>query len=138
MAIFITFEKRNGYFYQKIGIKAGISPFCMSISICIEFQSFMVSVSVSVSKLQTCIVSVLYRYRLFRPRKYQYRIGIDKSGIEDLCPPPHCPPMVRSESLDRVLIQFDSDAHQLQKTTSTYFFRYGRVKGLVLTFKVSR
>ena len=73
MAIFITFDKRNGYFYQKIGIKAGISPFCMSISISIsiEFQSFMVSVSVS--KLQTCIVSVStfqtwkvsvsYRYR---------------------------------------------------------------------------
>ena len=87
MAIFITFDKRNGYFYQKIGIKAGISPFCMSISISIgiEFQSFMVSVSVSVSKLQTCIVSVSYRYRLFRPGKYQYRIGIEKSGIEDLC-----------------------------------------------------
>ena len=87
MAIFITFDKRNGYFYQKIGIKAGISPFCMSISISIgiEFQSFMVSVSVSVSKLQTCIVSVSYRYRLFRPGKYQYRIGIEKSGIKDLC-----------------------------------------------------
>ena len=85
MAIFITFDKRNGYFYQKIGIKAGISPFCRSISIGIEFQSFMVSVSVSVSKLQTCIVSVSYRYRLFRPGKYQYRIGIEKSGIEDLC-----------------------------------------------------
>ena len=87
MAIFITFDKRNGYFYQKIGIKAGISPFCRSISISIgiEFQSFMVSVSVSVSKLQTCIVSVSYRYRLFRPGKYQYRIGIEKSGIEDLC-----------------------------------------------------
>ena len=86
MAIFITFDKRNGYFYQKIGIKAGISPFCRSIgiSIGIEFQSFMLSVSVSVSKLQTCIVSVSYRYRLFRPGKYQYRIGIEKSGIEDL------------------------------------------------------
>ena len=86
MAIFITFDKRNGYFYQKIGIKAGISPFCRSISISIgiEFQSFMLSVSVSVSKLQTCIVSVSYRYRLFRPGKYQYRIGIEKSGIEDL------------------------------------------------------
>ena len=71
---------------KKIGIKAGISTFCMSISISIgiEFQSFMVSVSVSVSKLQTCIVSVSYRYRLFRPGKYQYRIGIEKSGIEDL------------------------------------------------------
>ena len=85
MAIFITFDKRNGYFYQKIGIVAGISPFCRSISIGIEFQSFMVSVSVSVSKLQTCIVSVSYRYRLFRPGKYQYRIGIEKSGIEGLC-----------------------------------------------------
>ena len=87
MAIFITFDKRNGYFYQKIGIKADISPFCRSISISIgiEFQSFMLSVSVSVSKLQTCIVSVSYRYRLFRPGKYQYRIGIEKSGIEDLC-----------------------------------------------------
>ena len=84
MAIFITFDKRNGYFYQKIGIKAGVSPFCGSIgiSIGIEFQSFMLSVSVS--KLQTCIVSVSYRYRLFRPGKYQYRIGIEKSGIEDL------------------------------------------------------
>ena len=84
MAIFITFDKRNGYFYQKIGIKAGISPFCMSISISIEFQSFIVSVSVSVSKLWTCMVSVSYRYRLFRPGKYQYRIGIEKSGIADL------------------------------------------------------
>ena len=86
MTIFITFDKRNGYFYQRIGIKAGISPFCMSISISIgiEFQSFMVSVSVSVSKLQTCIVSVSYRYQLFGPGKYQYRIGIEKSGIEDL------------------------------------------------------
>ena len=86
MAIFITFDQIIGYFYQKIGIKAGIRPFCMSISISIgiEFQSFMVSVSVSVSKLQTCIVSVSYRYRLFRPGKYQYRIGIEKSGIEDL------------------------------------------------------
>ena len=87
MAIFITFDQIIGYFYQKIGIKAGIRPFCMSISISIgiEFQSFMVSVSVSVSKLQTCIVSVSYRYRLFRPGKYQYRIGIEKSGIKDLC-----------------------------------------------------
>ena len=79
---------------KKIGIKAGISTFCMSISISIgiEFQSFMVSVSVSVSKLQTCIVSVSYRYRLFRPGKYQYRIGIEKSGIEDLCSTiPVCP-----------------------------------------------
>ena len=83
MAIFITFDKIIGYFYQKIGIKAGISPFCRSISIGIEFQSFMVSVSVS--KFQTCLVSVSYRYRLFRPGKYQYRIGIEKSGIEDLC-----------------------------------------------------
>ena len=83
MAIFITFDKRNGYFYQKIGIKAGISPFCMSISIGIEFQSFIVSVSVSVSKLQTCIVSVSYRYRLFKPGKYWYCIGIEKGGSED-------------------------------------------------------
>ena len=87
MAIFITFDKRNGYFYQKIGIKAGIRPFCMSISISIgiEFQSFMVSVSISVSKLQTCIVSVSYRYRLFRPRKYQYRISIVFSDLESFC-----------------------------------------------------
>ena len=88
MAIFITFDKRNGYLYQKIGIKVGIGHFCRSISISIgiEFQSFLVSVSVSVSKLQTCIVSVSYQYRFFRPGKYQYRIGIEKSGIEDLWP----------------------------------------------------
>ena len=71
---------------KKNGIKAGISPFKMSISISIgiEFQSFIVSVSVSVSKPQTCKVSVSYQYPLFRPGKYQYRIGIEKSGIEDL------------------------------------------------------
>ena len=29
-------------------------------------------------------VSVSYQYRIFRPAQYQYRIGIGKSGIEDL------------------------------------------------------
>ena len=34
--------------------------------------------SVSASKFQTCIVSVSYRYLIFRPGKYQYRIRIKK------------------------------------------------------------
>ena len=39
---------------------------------------------VSVSKFQV-LESISVQYRIFRPWKYQYRIGIEKNGIEGLC-----------------------------------------------------
>ena len=92
MAIFITFDKRNGYFYQKIGIKAGISPFCMSISISIGIKTsdlYNISI-VSVSTIQTWKVSVSYQYR---KKWYRRPLSLSGSGwriapVEFLLPPP--------------------------------------------------
>ena len=57
----------------------------VSVSVSIsKFYNWKVSVSVSVSKLYNWKVSVSYRYRISMPAWYQYRIGIGKSGIEDL------------------------------------------------------
>ena len=50
-----------------------------------DFQTPEVSVSYQYRYNWTCIVSVQYRYRNFSARWYQYRIGIEKSGIEGLC-----------------------------------------------------
>ena len=50
-----------------------------------DFQTPEVSVSYQYRYNWTCIVSVSYRYRNFSAGWYQYRIGIEKSGIEGLC-----------------------------------------------------
>ena len=44
-------------------------------------------------------ISVSYRYRKFRPVQYQYRIGIGKSGIEDLWSQKLFPKHIKSDFL---------------------------------------
>ena len=57
------------------------------VSVSYQYQDFktpLVSVSYQYQDFGTCLVSVSYRYRNFSAGWYQYRIGIEKSGIEGL------------------------------------------------------
>ena len=65
-----------------------VSYHFQSVSVSYQYQDFktpLVSVSYQYRDFWTCLVSVSYRYRNFSTGWYQYRIGIEKSGIEGLC-----------------------------------------------------
>ena len=85
--ISLIFRQKNGNFKQ-ILVSNWVSVHLMEVSVSVsvsKFYSWKVSVSISVSKFYNWKVSVSYRYRISIPAWYQYRIGIEKSGIEDLC-----------------------------------------------------
>ena len=69
------------------GITLGIKHFMLGISIVSvsKLQTIKVSVSYRYRSSRSWKVSVQYQYRIFGPWKYQYRIGIEKNGIEGLC-----------------------------------------------------
>ena len=85
--ISLIFGQKNGNFKQ-ILVSNWVSLHLMEVSVSVsvsKFYSWKVSVSISVSKFHNRKVSVSYRYRISIPAWYQYRISIEKSGIEDLC-----------------------------------------------------